>query len=96
MVEHIQLDKIQPFLLSAHKIKRTDSRGHQNQQTPFQDCFRRKQNKKKVVDLEHDSPAGGGDDDGTAAQPQAADWKDNVRRRRLIPSAPDKKIDIRV
>ena len=53
MVDNIKLNKILPSLSPAHKVKRTDHRGRNNQQTPFNESFERKQRKKKKDDPEH-------------------------------------------
>jgi hypothetical protein len=52
MVDNIKFNKILPSLSPARKVKRTDSRGRNNQQTPFQESFERKQKKKKKDDPE--------------------------------------------
>jgi hypothetical protein len=47
MVENIKFNKILPSLSPARKVIRTDSRGRNNQGTPFKESLERKQKKKK-------------------------------------------------
>ena len=44
------MNKILPSLSPAPKVKRTDSRGRKNQQTPFEESFEQEQKKKKKDD----------------------------------------------
>ena len=47
MVDNIKFNKILPSLSPARKVIRTDSRGRNNQGTPFKESLERKQKKKK-------------------------------------------------
>ncbi len=96
MVDNIKFNTILPSLSPARKIKRTDPRGRNNQQTTFKESLERKQKKKKKDSPEHD-----GEPDNRVAldakphRPQA-DLKRADRCSQSSESARSKLIDIRV
>jgi hypothetical protein len=53
MVDNLKFNKILPSLSPARKINRTDSRGRNKQQTPFQESLAQKQKKKKKENPEN-------------------------------------------
>jgi len=54
VVDITNVNKILPSLSAARKVKQTDPRGRNKQQTPFKKKLERKQNKKKKDIAEHD------------------------------------------
>ena len=96
MVDNIKFNHILPSLSPAGKIKRTDPRGRNNQQTPFKESLERKQKNKKK-----DSPGHDGERDnevtlGAIPLRPPADLKRADRCSQSRESARSKLIDIRV
>ncbi|MBW2428727.1 MAG: hypothetical protein JRF56_07205 [Deltaproteobacteria bacterium] len=50
MVDNLKLNILLPSLPPTHQVKRTDSKGSNNQQIPFNQNFKQKQKKKKEDD----------------------------------------------
>jgi hypothetical protein len=50
MVDNLKLKILLPSLPPTHQVKRTDSRGSNNQQIPFKQTVKQKQKKKKKDD----------------------------------------------
>jgi hypothetical protein len=96
MVDNLKLNKILPSLSPASKVKRTDSRGRNRQQTPFKESFEQKQKKKKKEDPEQIQPPGSGSLTKAKSPGQTAATKGTVNRGRAAATSPDRLIDIRV
>ena len=96
MVDKINFNKILPSLSPARKVKQTDPRGRNNQQTPFKKRLEQKQNKNKKDIPEHDGEPESEILLNAKSLRRHADIKRADRCRQSSESARSKLIDIRV
>ena len=93
MVDNIKFHNILPSLSPVRKIKRTDPRGRNNQQTPFKDSLEQKQKKNSP---EHDGEPDNEISLGAKPLRPRADLKPADRCSQSSESVRSKLIDIRV
>lgn len=96
MVENIKLTKIVPSASSAERIKRVDQRKQSDQQTPFKEAFKEKEEKEKKKAAGHSQKS-----DTTTAIGQTEQSRDDGRYvtnrdRNSAKPFPKRIIDIRV
>ncbi len=92
MMNNIKIIKPLPSLSSTQRVKPTDHRQNNNQQSLFKKTFKERQKKNKTKeDPMHDNISGGGATTGIAQQPRHA--VTNVQSK---DSSHKKNIDIRV
>jgi len=96
MVDNIKFNKILPSLSPARKVKRTDSRGRNKQQTPFKESLGRKQKKQKKDDPEHVTVSESKISDGAIPRNRPADRKRADKWSQSSESSQSRLIDVRV
>jgi len=97
MVDNIKLNKILPSLSPAPKVKRTDHRKRNDQQSPFEEVIKQKRKKKKKKDAsEHAGITDSDDSTDDGQHTRQTDREDGDKEEQSTDSAPSKIIDIRV
>ena len=96
MVDNIKLGKVLPSLAPARKVQQADSKGRNNQQTPFREDLARKQGKKKKNDPEQVRVSEGKRSTAAVPRSRQADGMGADRSGPSRASSPTRLIDIRV
>ena len=100
MVDNLKLNILLPSLPPTHKVKRTDSRGSNNQQIPFKQNYKQKPKKKKKDDpkrvSEQVTVSESDNSTGTSHGQQRATGNNAAMNGKSIDSLGSRLIDIRV